>query len=697
VAHTAPAVNHLLFADDSLLFLKASDEGAREIVSLLEQYCNASGQRINLDKSSIFFSKGCPEGIRESIKAILNVANETLNEKYLGMPSDVGRSKSGVFKYLKDRIWKKIQGWLEQILASGGKEVLIKSVAQAIPVFSMSCFKLPRGLCSAINSMLQSFWWGCKDGKRKTCWVSWETMCSPKFAGGLGFRDIELFNLAMLARQAWRILQNPATLSARILKAVYFPTVDFLQASLGHSPSQVWRALVEGRDMMAQGLIRRIGTGESTNAWDQNWLPRDFMLRPLACKKRNPPMRVAEFIDQTSATWRVERIQEFFLPMDAEVIQSIPLSTRRMDDRWAWHYERNGILTVRSVYRLLVQTKKRMEDWLEDRGSGSNGEREQRDWQRLWKVQVPSKLRIFLWRLAHHSLPTADVRHRRRMAETNRCSICGDADSWRHSLINCTVARCVWALADEGVTEHMCADENPSPKQWLFAMMETLPRDDFARVAVTLWAIWFARRKIIHEEVYQSPLSTHLFIQSYLQDLSISVKKERVQGGQSVVHPKWIAPLRGCAKINVDAAIAKEGHGGAVAAVCRSEEVNFLGASALRIEGIGDPSALEAVACREALALAEDLYLQKVTVATDCMQVINNLERPYAGSYSMIIDEIKARSRSFVSVSFKHENRASNREPHSLARSSVSNSVGRQVWLLEPPDGLCIPYNVMNQ
>jgi hypothetical protein len=71
-------------------------------------YCNASGQRINLDKCSVFFSKGCPKARQPAIKTILNVANEILNEKYLGMPSDVGRSRNGVFKYLKDRIWQKI-------------------------------------------------------------------------------------------------------------------------------------------------------------------------------------------------------------------------------------------------------------------------------------------------------------------------------------------------------------------------------------------------------------------------------------------------------------------------------------------------------------------------------------------------------------------------------------------------------------
>jgi hypothetical protein len=73
----------------------------------------ASGQRINQDKSSIFSSKRCPNEVKEGAKMVLDVHNETLNAKYLGMPSDVGRSRSGAFKYIKDQIWSRIHGWLE--------------------------------------------------------------------------------------------------------------------------------------------------------------------------------------------------------------------------------------------------------------------------------------------------------------------------------------------------------------------------------------------------------------------------------------------------------------------------------------------------------------------------------------------------------------------------------------------------------
>jgi hypothetical protein len=97
------------FADDSLLFVKASVEGAGEVEQILDLHCQASGQQINFDKSSIYFNKGCPESLRATMKEKLHVQNETLSDKYLGMPSNVGRCVNGAFKYLRDGIWKHVQ------------------------------------------------------------------------------------------------------------------------------------------------------------------------------------------------------------------------------------------------------------------------------------------------------------------------------------------------------------------------------------------------------------------------------------------------------------------------------------------------------------------------------------------------------------------------------------------------------------
>lgn len=112
-------------------------------------------------------------------------------------------------------------------MAAARKEVLIKLVAQAIPTFFMSCFLLPRGLCQHTDMMLRIFVWGSKNSERKTTWVSWESLTMPKYMGGLGFRDMELFNLAILVKQSWSLLKDSDSLSAKILKVVYFQGREF--------------------------------------------------------------------------------------------------------------------------------------------------------------------------------------------------------------------------------------------------------------------------------------------------------------------------------------------------------------------------------------------------------------------------------------------------------------------------------------
>lgn len=93
-------------------------------------------------------------------------------KSYLGLPTLIGRGKYHTFSFLKDMVWKKMQGWKGRLLSRVGKEVLIKTVAQSIPTYAMRVFQLPRKLCSELNAMCARFWWGQIGDERKVHWKS---------------------------------------------------------------------------------------------------------------------------------------------------------------------------------------------------------------------------------------------------------------------------------------------------------------------------------------------------------------------------------------------------------------------------------------------------------------------------------------------------------------------------------------------
>lgn len=198
-------------------------------------------------------------------------------------------------------------------------------------------------------------------------------------------------------------------------------------------------------------------------------------------------------------------------------------------------------------------------------------------------------------------MPSGAELYRRHMAITARCEHCGaDNDTWRHSLLDCTMSRCVWALVDESLTEHMCLSSCPDPKEWLFHMLETISHAEFTKLIITLWAIWSARRKAIHEAVFQSPEAIHGFILRYLADLEIvsnMAQKREPQVQQGRRPPRWIPPTDGMVKINVDGGIAKNNRKGAAAAICRDGQGVYLGSSVRVVDDCMDPGTLEAMAC----------------------------------------------------------------------------------------------------
>jgi hypothetical protein len=294
---------------------------------------------------------------REALKTVIGISCEALSERYLGLPTVVGRSKDGAFKHIPDRSWSKVHGWKGQRLSMEGKETLIKSVLQAVPTYPMGCFMLSKKMCSRLTSIASGFWWGSNEGKRKVPWISWDRMCTPKRRGGMGFRNFYAFNQALLAKQAWRIVTNPASLCARVLRARYFKDGNFLAANCPGGASITWRSILHGRSLLQAGLIWRIGNGVSVDVWRDRWIPREGLQRPLGHKPQTSVSKVAELLLPDGQGWDIGKLNELFYEGDVEDIMRIPVGRAGTEDYIAWNQTKNGIFSVKSAYHLHMQLK----------------------------------------------------------------------------------------------------------------------------------------------------------------------------------------------------------------------------------------------------------------------------------------------------------------------------------------------------
>jgi hypothetical protein len=197
-------------------------------------------------KSAIFYSENCGNSDKEMVKHFTDIQNEALSEKYLGLPTAVGRITKEAFEGIPTKIRGLMNGWGEKKLSCVARENLIKSVVQAIPTYSMNCFVLASSTCQKITSATSNYWWSSGINKRGMHWRNWPDMCIPKSQGGMGLHDTKLFNLAMLGKQGWRLMTTPESFCGRVLKGKYYHNGDFMSATKKKHASHTWCAILAG-------------------------------------------------------------------------------------------------------------------------------------------------------------------------------------------------------------------------------------------------------------------------------------------------------------------------------------------------------------------------------------------------------------------------------------------------------------------
>ena len=286
------------------------------------------------------------------------------------------------------------------MLSQARREVLVKSVIQAIPTYAMGCFKLPLGLCDDIEIMIRKFWWGQRRNRRKIHWIRWSELTKSKMVGGMGFRDLAHFNDALLAKQAWWLLHNKETLFYKVFKAKFFPNHSLLEAKETSSGSYAWKSILHGRDVVPDGACWRVGNGKSIKIWQHHWLPRKHPTKVLSPMVETMEEATVDcLIDAGTRKWNVEMIDGIFAPQEAEEIKNIPLARKDTEDSLFWPLENDGRYSCKTGYRLLKEDEVGPQVAVQQ-------DHEKGLWNKIWALECPNKVRNLIWRACHNSLPS---------------------------------------------------------------------------------------------------------------------------------------------------------------------------------------------------------------------------------------------------------------------------------------------------
>ncbi|GAU35043.1 hypothetical protein TSUD_30090 [Trifolium subterraneum] len=602
VAPGAPEITHLFFADDSLMFCRANKEETSQIRSIITQYQQASGQLVNYHKSELIFSKKVPQTMKQTIHHILPMAIVDHYSKYLGRPTYIGRSKTQVFNFIQDKIWKKLKGWKENYLSFAGRGTLIKAVAQAIPTYLMSTFIIPKGLCDQMESMMSRFWWGSNVDKRKIHWVSWKKTCKQKKTGGMGFRDLRAFNEALLAKQGWRIISEPNSLMARTLKAKYFPQQGFFQAKQGNRPSYSWQSIQKASWILKKGCFWLIGNGENINIWEDRWINPQEGNTIWTTKPDNTNLKlVRDLIDSTNHQWNAQLLDQTFIPIEANQIKQIPLSSSMEEDIVGWQGTKNGIYTVRSGYNAQMEWEAKHSS----QPQPSNYLEGASTWDKLWKIKAPPKQLHLLWRILHNAIPV------------------------KSNLLTKGNFMLVWFGAP--ITIQTTNIQSQKFTEWLIYMLNNSTTECMQIISSITYSIWLARNNKVFQnkdtpasEAVDCAMKNLYDYHHHLIDNRIKPSKPSDPVARN--NNSWSAPPSNFLELNVDAHLTSDGRWG-LGMLLRRDDGRCVGAATRLCNGSLDVMLAKAQGLHKAIELITEQRLTRVIIELDAASIVTAIKK----------------------------------------------------------------------
>ncbi|XP_017635845.1 uncharacterized protein LOC108477876 [Gossypium arboreum] len=438
----------------------------------------------------------------------------------------------------------------------------------------------------------------------------------------MGFRDLWLFNKALLAKQVWRLLAQHGCLLAKVFKARYYPHSNVLSARIGSYPSFTWRSICSAKELIKDGLLWRIGNGEDVNIWNDPWLPG--------------PGNNRLSVQSISTTWT---------------------TVDQAQDTLVWRHDTTREYSIKSGYRALLTEKSQCSKY-----KSAVIDNNKNFYKLLWELQLPSKLKIYMWRLINDYVPHFTNLLKRRLCVDNACPLCKESpEDSDHLLWYCDIIRQLWHFLNIPIA----------------LIRNTLDCKNQV-------ALWFKRNKAVHEGLKFSLQDILMFVQRYTQELRLSYTTigQPSNKGKEI----WQPPNPGVIKLNFVTSFNSDSNSSIASVIARNAEDKIMGACTYPYKVVVNAFVVEARACEWAILFAIAMGFRSVLLEGDSLTTIIKLSssREDRSILRPILQHIRILEGQFEKVSYYFVPRGVNRAAHSLAMEGRGRSLAC-FWVEEIP------------
>jgi hypothetical protein len=506
------SLTHLLFVDDVLLFSGGTRREAETLKDILLLFSKATGMQINDRKSSITTSLLSEEEVLTH-QNYFPYERRSLEEglKYLGFNLKPNDYRKEDWKWLLQKLDKRINAWSHRWLSRAGRLVLVKSVLEAIPVYWMSLSWIPKGILNAARKLTSKFLWSGKSESHVIPWVRWEKIATPKALGGWGLKNIFYFSKALAAKGGWCLL-NTTSLWTKVIRQKYIAPFS-LEAWIRSQPkslkgaSVIWKAIVKDFPIIESSLAWNIGNGNRLRIGLDPWSGSDgshslteqlvqslhskdfYYLSSLADPNRST-LWAQGWKDPFSLGLIEEESRELELYIHGLKLAQLRLSDS--EDVLIWDVAPSGSYTPKLGY-LKCHSDLFLQEpvWW---------------WNKLWKVKSPTKTRLFMWNVLCNKVPTWDNLQKRNFVGPGWCSLCKtDEESSTHLFLKCSYINKVWLEISKMLNLQCLWEGRNLEHSWQLWWENKFYKHLKALPLLVIWGVWLARNSIIFKGVTLPP------------------------------------------------------------------------------------------------------------------------------------------------------------------------------------------------